>query len=164
VTIGPLPTHSVPTRAELLALARKYQVMSQLRAAGAGDETPEERAALKALAAEFPGALRELDTLATDEIATRAQALESAARDDRPEPWMAWMHAYHRLMRDALRVRRGHASEVDERFAAAVHKPPSGRIMLAVFHRLGELYGESPKKLWDALFPPRKGDRGYRSQ
>jgi hypothetical protein len=154
----------VPTRAELLALARKYQVMSELRAAGAGDETPEDRAALKALAAEFPGALRELDTLATDEIARRAQALEGAAESGQPEAWMQWMHAYHRLMRDALRVRRGHVSEIDARFAEAVHAPPSGRIMLAVFHRLGELYGESPKKLWDALFPPRKGDRGYRSK
>ncbi len=147
----------------MLALARKYRVMSELRAAGAGDETPEERAALRALAAEFPGALRELDTLTSDEIAIREQALADAASGGPVENWMAWMHGYHLLMRDALRVRRGTASDIDARFAAAVRRPPSGRIMSAVFERLSELFGEPQKLIWDTLFPPRKGDRGYRN-
>jgi hypothetical protein len=136
--------------------------MAELRAAGAGDETPEERARLKSLAAEFPGALRELDTLASDEIERRARALEDAAAGGPVEPWMAWMNGYHRLLRDALQVRRGRPSQIDERFAQAVRYPPNGRIMSAVFARLGEQFGHSPKALWDALFPPRKGDRGYR--
>ena len=45
--------------------------MRELRSAGAGDEA---RAALREFARQWPGALKELDTLATDEIERRATA------------------------------------------------------------------------------------------
>ena len=70
-----------PAPEALRALARKYRVMGALRAQGASDETAEERANLRQIAAEFPGALRELDTLPTEEIAARERALEAAAAD-----------------------------------------------------------------------------------
>ena len=105
---------------DLLALAGKYRIMGELRAAGAPDERPEERARLRALAERFPGALRELDTLSTDEIERRRSTLESAdAASPSPspspsiEPWMEWMHWYHAIMRVALQLKRGRAVDAD---------------------------------------------------
>ena len=126
------------------------------------DETAAEKAELKALAAEFPGSLRELDTLPEEELHARAQALESAAAGGEPAPWMAWMIAYHRLMRTALAIRRGETSD-DEDFTAAVKSPRHGRIMAEVFARLEAEFHVPAKLIWDTLFPPRKGDRPYRS-
>ena len=76
--------------------------MEELRRLGAPDAEAEDRARLRALANEFPGALRELDTLPTDEIVRRATALESGAH----EPWMDWLGDFHDLMRIALEVKR----------------------------------------------------------
>jgi len=150
------------------ALARKYRAMAELRRAGAPDERAEDRARLRALAEEFPGALRELDTLATDEIDRRAEACE---RED-AAPWIEWMAAYHATMRAALKLRRDGANPqtiarecgvpVDDAFVASVANPPHGRLMAAVFDRLAAQLGVERKLLWDTLFPPRKGERGYR--
>jgi len=164
----------------LRALARKYRVMGALRADGAGDETAEDRAALRQIAAEFPGALRELDTLPTEEIAARERALEAAAQGGPVEPWMAWMHGYHALMRAALALKRrggGRAPitddalqaiaratgvTLDDAFVRAVASPPSGRLMAVVFDRLAAEHGVARSVIWDALFPARKGVRSYR--
>lgn len=151
------------------ALARKYRVMAELRRAGAPDALAEDRARLRALANEFPGALRELDTLPTEEIERRATALESGAL----EPWMVWLAEFHELMRVALEVKRtlpdvkaARATAVraglEAAFADAVAAPPHGRIMVVVFDRLAQKHGAPAKQLWDTLFPPRKGERGYR--
>jgi hypothetical protein len=180
----------------LRALARKYQVMAQLRATlppsshALGEPEPpvcsagraEERQALRHLASEFPGALRELDTLPTDEITRRAEALLAAADGRSPvERWMAWMQAYHGLMRAALAVKgklaTGPFSEpdrqalahrtgvaIDDAFVQAVATPPAGRLMVAVFDRMAIDFGVSAKTLWDTLFPARKGERGYRQR
>jgi hypothetical protein len=150
-------------------LARKYRLMLELRHAGAPDERAEDRARLRALAGEFPGALRELDTLPTDEIERRAQALESGAR----EPWMEWLAGYHAVTRVALEVKRtlpnreaaiaaARRSGLDDAFVDAIAAPPHGRIMVVVFDRLAERFGVPAKQIWDTLFPTRKGERGYR--
>ena len=86
------------------ALLPKYERMRELRAARAGDEA---RAALRELAREWPGALKELDTLATAEIERRATACAAGEA----EAWMAWSLRYHELMRAALAIRRGEAPD-----------------------------------------------------
>lgn len=63
------------------------------------------RGELLALARQFPGALRELDTLPHAEIEQRREALRAALRGDPPAPWMTWMIAYHATMRAALFIK-----------------------------------------------------------
>jgi hypothetical protein len=150
------------------ALAQKYRLMAELRRAGAPDERAEDRARLRALADEFPGALRELDTLTSEEIDERARACERGE----DAPWMDWMAAYHAHMRAALELRRPDADfaaiaartgvTVDDDFIAQVANPPHGRLMVTVFDRLASLFGVERRAIWDALFPPRKGPRPYR--
>ena len=158
------------TPAARAALARKYRTMAALRRAGAPDERAEDRAQLRALATEFPGALRELDTLPTDEIDRRAAALFEGAN----EPWMAWLCDFHAVMKAALEIKQtlpspaAHAAAqragLDDAFVAAVASPPHGRLMVVVFDRLAQIHGVPAKQIWDTLFPPRKGDRGYRKR
>jgi hypothetical protein len=157
------------TAEELRQLARKYRRMGELRRTLPRAEEKkkideETRAELRQFAAAWPGALRELDSLATEEIDGRAEALEAAAKGLAPvEEWMRWMSGYHALMRDALAVRRGQAPpHVDEAFAHAVAKPPHGRIMSVIFDRLAAQHGTDRRTIWDALFPPRRGIRPYR--
>ena len=98
---------AAPTIEDLAALARKYDVLADLRQrreAGAGVAP---RAELFALAREFPGALRELDTLPRAEIERRREALGAAIGGAPPAPWMTWLVAYHLTMRAALYV-KGH--------------------------------------------------------
>jgi hypothetical protein len=141
-------------------LADKYRRMLQLRAELTGPPDAEARARLKALARDFPGALRELDTLPTEEIERRL------AKADSDEPWVRWMSRFHALMRAALELKAGRAGPaelgVDEAFAEAVKAPQHGRLMVVVFDRMAAEEGLDRGALWDALFPPRKGPRDYR--
>jgi hypothetical protein len=167
-----------PRADELLALSRKYETLAALRrerrVAAEGEVPP----ALRALAREFPGALRELDTLTLAEIDSRARRLSRAARaEHEPEPWMAWMIEYHRIMKAALFVKarltkrsatavdarelaaeasREHAVPVEEAFVAAVATPPGGRLNHVVFRELAHRFGESPEIIREALFPARR--------
>jgi len=93
------------TTEELSALARKYRKLLELRVEYARTGQVTERDVLRALAAEFPGALRELDRLPLEEIERRAAALEEAAAGRAGEPWMQWLVAYHALLRAALFVK-----------------------------------------------------------
>jgi hypothetical protein len=155
------------------ALLPKYQRMRELRAANIGDGAGA-RAELRAFAAAWPGALKELHALPTDEIERRARACAGGG----DEPWMAWSLRYHELMRAALAIRRvddtivGEAVVVgavvddaifDDEFLAAVKQPPHGRLNVVVFARLGREFGVAPREIWDALFPPRgRAPRHYR--
>jgi hypothetical protein len=146
-------------------LADKYRRMAALRASLPADRPPDAaaRALMKQLAREFPGALRELDSLPTDEIERRCALLESGPL----EPWMRWLHRYHELMRAALKL-RAHpeldpaALGIDDQLARAFAAPAHGRLMVAVFDRLALEEKMDRGALWDALFPPRKGPRDYR--
>ena len=143
------------------ALARKYRTLVDLRArrdAGGAAATRDE---LRALAAEFPGCLRELDTLGAAELGRRAAACEAAAAgapaEAVAEAWMTWIAAYHELMRAALRIRAGAADDaVDAAFAAAVRKPPGGRVGVVVLRALAARFATPATTIAAALFPVRR--------
>ena len=158
------------------SLARKYRSLLSLRAARGPDGAVVERARLRALAAEFPGALRELDSLSVEEMLARAGALEAVGLGAGVEPWMTAMAGYHALMRAALGIRRaGGAAEavraevdalraatgiaLDDADLAAIAKPPRGRLGVFVFARLGAALGRPAEELWQAMFPTGRADR-----
>jgi hypothetical protein len=144
----------------LAALRAKYEEMRSLRK-GDPRNPPSGRAALRqqlaALAARFPGALREIDTLPLDEIDRRIEALELAERD--PTRAAAWMHAmarFHALMRGALFVKRSLSGDAepdrwpDEALVwqdehARIRRPPEGRLLELVYERLGRELGTTPR-------------------
>ena len=160
----------------LLPLARKYATLVELRrrrdaggdAAGGG--------ALRALAAEFPGCLRELDTLGLAELERRARTTEVALREPASvsgEPWIAWIAAYHGLMRAALAIRapgpaprtdaelsdlasRAAGIPVDAAFVSHVLAPPSGRLSIVVFRTLSARFAVPAPTIAAALFPVRR--------
>jgi hypothetical protein len=140
------------------SLVEKYERMLELRSQLTGPPDANARAKMKALAKEFPGALRELDSLPTEEIERRIQQLRSGA----DEPWMRWMARYHELMRAALLIRAGKDGGVDPEFAEKVASPAHGRLMVVVFDRIAAEEGLDRGEIWDAVFPPRKGRRDYR--
>jgi hypothetical protein len=94
-------------RAGLTALREKYVEMLRLRRDASAGGSSDPRAAMRVLAARFPGALRELDELPLDEIEGRVSVLERALRSEEPPPaWAAAFIDFHALWRAALRVRR----------------------------------------------------------
>jgi hypothetical protein len=163
-----------PTREDLLALEAKYAQLEALRRARERGEPIPERAVFKALAGQFPGALRELDKLPMVVIEMRRQQLGIAVAGGLVEPWMAWMVAYHALLRAALWIKmrtakrpdvtservvilvRGVADEfgfgVDEQFVVDVARPQAGRINAVVLGRLEVIFGVSMGELRRGLF------------
>ena len=145
---------------DLRALARKYQRLLAWR--GQRDEgSSATRDELRALAAEFPGCLRELDTLGATELARRALAcVGAAAGTAASEPWMAWIDGYHRLMRRAYAARdrraRGVSGETDDDFEQAILSPPGGRMGVVVLRALASRFGVPAPTIAAALFPPRR--------
>jgi hypothetical protein len=128
------------------ALARKYRALATLRARRDGGGEPATRDELRSLAAEFPGCLRELDTLGRDELARRAATAAAAAAGGPREPWMDWIAAYHALMAEALGA-RARGEEVD---------PPEGRLNVMVLRALGERFGVPAATIAETLFPVRR--------
>lgn len=91
------------------ALEAKYEELRALRGLRSTD-APRER--LQRLAERFPGALRELDALADDEIERRLTAVRRA-REDGLARWMLALFAYHAHLRALLRIKRWLARERD---------------------------------------------------
>lgn len=92
---------------DLVALRRKYAALAAWRAQKSRDGTEPERAALRALAVEFPGALREIEVLSIETIESRLAALDRCIAHDEPAAlWMRAMDGFHRWMRAALWVKR----------------------------------------------------------
>jgi hypothetical protein len=144
---------------DLTALARKYAALVELRRRRDAGGDPAGGGVLRALAAEFPGCLRELDTLGPAELERRAWALEAAVAGGPPEPWMAWIDGYHALMRDALAVRdprRAALVEVDPAFAADVRSPPEGRMSVVVLRALAVRFSVPAATIAATLFPVRR--------
>ena len=156
-------------RSELHALARKYRALAELRRGVLAPEPP----VLRALAREFPGALRELECLPLDAVDSRLAAVLGAIEGEPVEPWIEWMVAYHQRMRLVLAVKRRLAERPAERDAGsviehvflelgercdgalllAVARPPAGRLNRLVFD-LRERERERPgAELEAALFP-----------
>lgn len=157
-------------------LLRKYRALRALRAA----EGPAPRASLRALAAEFPGALREVDALPMDEIVARERCLAARASLEESPAWARWLAAYHGLMRVTLALKRllsardhddaalralgDRATDpggepLGEDYVRAVRAPPRGRLGVVVFARLGARFEVPPEAIWQALFPTRREDR-----
>ncbi len=134
------------TPERLAALARKYRALVALRARRDGGGAPATRDELRALAAEFPGALRELDTLGPGELARRAAAAAAAAAGGPGEPWMDWIADYHALMADALAARA----------AGETVDAPEGRLNVKVLRALGDRFGVAAATIAETLFPPRR--------
>jgi hypothetical protein len=107
---------------------------------------PATRDELRSLAGEFPGCLRELDTLGPDELARRAAAAAAAAAGGPREPWMDWIAAYHALMTEALGA-RARGEEI---------APPEGRLNVMVLRALGARFGVPAATINGALFPVRR--------
>jgi hypothetical protein len=139
------------------ALARKYRALVALRARRDAGQPAPPRDDLRTLAAEFPGCLRELDTLGRAELERRATACATAAP---PEPWMPWIATYHTLMRTALQLRSTSApsdpSEPADAFSTAVLSPPDGRISIVVFRALAAQFGVPADEIATTLFPRRR--------
>ncbi|MCU0681031.1 MAG: hypothetical protein MUF34_01995 [Polyangiaceae bacterium] len=92
-------------RATALELLGKYEAMHRLRSeTTAGAPT----LALRELAERFPGALRELDELALEEIERRLAHLRALAEGHAPaaEAWVVPLSLYHRRLRGALSAKR----------------------------------------------------------
>jgi hypothetical protein len=135
------------TRPDALdALARKYRALVALRARRDGGGAPATRDELRALAAEFPGCLRELDTLGPAELARRAAAVTAAAAGGAREPWMDWIASYHALMTEALAARAG----------GQAGAAPEGRLNVKVLRALGARFGVAAATIAETLFPLRR--------
>lgn len=172
------------TRDDRIALLRKYRTLEAWRRArdrGGADGQGAARGALRALAEEFPGALRELDLLGLPEIERRIERLERIERStpkNKDDRWIPWILAYHALMRAALTTKRalggmrGPSAEslpalvrgatavagvrLDEAFVRAVANPPSGRIAIVVLRAVARIFEAAPASLSTTLFPPRR--------
>ena len=173
--------HHHPGHDALRNLARKYRTLAELRRAKARGETPPAREVFRILALEFPGALRELDTVRLVELDARATALESAAAGipGAFASWMGWLHGYHLWMRVALMIKprvvrlanleheaaqriasdvaRRMGVDIELEFVTLIAKPPGGRIRPVVLARLAALHAVSIEEIRDALFPRHPG-------
>jgi hypothetical protein len=155
-----VPDRNTPAAVSLRALARKYERLAAWRGQRDGEGPAATRDELRALAAEFPGCLRELDTLGAGELARRAGACAAAAADPAAaEPWMAWIDGYHALVRRALAARdaraRGEAPDGDA-FEQAVLSPPGGRMGVVVMRTLETRFSVPAASIAAALFPVRR--------
>jgi hypothetical protein len=164
------------TAEHLAALARKYQVLTALREAREAavaqgltefpdDEKLPRREAMKALAAEFPGSLRELDESTAGELRDRREAL---ARGER-SPWMDAAVLFHWALREALQLRRGSLREpsywqapfVTRELRAQVLAPPTGRVLDVVWTAVAIELGLTPRAA-ELLVYPKAPPRGTR--
>jgi hypothetical protein len=137
-------------------LTRKYAELLALRAEPLSAEQARPR--LRALAREFPGALRELDALPMAELERRHRASAAAAQTGTAgEPWMLWMIAYHDALRVALTHKRRAASARSPQAssARAVREPGHlrGKLSRQVAAELEERFGIERGVLLATLFP-----------
>lgn len=131
---------------QLDRLRFKYREIADLRDAHIGGSAEDPRPRMRALAAEFPGALRELDQLRRESIAERIDALESVltGRED-PRTWMVALIHYHRTLALVLRMRR----ELGSRLGSGTRDWPGARDWLRA---RGPTWSESTIRLLAA--PP----------
>jgi len=155
------------------ALLAKYLEMRAMRIAHAEGDDADARARMRALAARFPGALREIDTLPLDVIERRIATLEAGARPG----WARTLVAYHGWMRVVLRIKRAHGrdadpevviewlrlhhrpsedeprlEELDRETVRTLLRPPSGRITNWVLERIAGARGLTVEAVSAQLF------------
>jgi len=143
-------------------LLGKYREILRLRRLDVAGETADPRSAMRALAMEFPSALRELDRLPMATIAARVSELERVVRGEAPEPdWVPLQLAVHDWLRLGLRVKAAAGLRRDrERALEAVREaqvaaalgvneddvdvlvaPPGGRLVAWVHARVARSFG-----------------------
>lgn len=144
-------------RAACVALVDKCARMLALRASlGRGTPSPPNRELLRALAADYPGALRELEQLPTFDIEARLEVSRAAIRGLVPV-WLLWTARYHERMRALLADRRAGVRPLPG--TATVN----GRMNVVVFAALAAEFGVAADVIWQRLFPsitPRPHRRG----
>jgi hypothetical protein len=163
---------------DLEPLRAKYEEMLRLRLLDEAGEPHDPPDAMATLASRFPGALRELDDLATDEIRARIEAIVSAVARGRVVAWMDATLRYHAIARGAFAAKRwlGKQKTIDavtrQAFAAAlvtlphasdaaawvdeldrVAHPPRGRVNDLVFERLAAELGVAVDDARELVFP-----------
>jgi len=161
----------------LISLADKYREIGRLRDEEAGD-AGDPKPAMAALAARFPGALRQIDRLPRDEVRSRMRALDAVLEGEGEAPaWAHWEIAYHGRLRAMLRVKRAilHAKDDAEalRLAtaawrqapdepaepmnaerlASIREPPEGRLNPLVVAAVADHHGVTGEEVTAALFP-----------
>lgn len=135
------------TADDLTRLAEKYATLGELRRArDRGDAVPPP-ATFRALAQQFPGCLRELDTLPIETIDARRDALARAANGGAIEPWMEWVSGYHAGVRAALAKKQGDR---------APRGAPRTRVNDVVFADLARVHGVSAAEIATAVFSRRR--------
>jgi hypothetical protein len=162
------------TRADLIALREKYEEMLRLRLERSGADP---RRAMAALASRFPGALREIDELPLETIASRLSELRATEGGAPASPWMEALHLFHSLTRGALCAKRWLAGRKDvgdevraafEREATALcwgddarawgndlsrlASPPRGRVTELVYERMSAQLGVTPDEARTLVF------------
>jgi hypothetical protein len=149
---------------ELLELLRKYEEMLGMRLADEAHPGGDPRREMAALAARFPGSLRELDELPMQAIRGRIEELSRCIAEGRhPAPWMRATALFHRLTRGALAAKRwlGARRSIDAELAGAfldeiersvlvedarawasdlarIAAPPRGKLTDMVFERIAQ--------------------------
>ncbi len=94
-------------RSQLAALCDKYREMVRLRQLHAAGLADDPRAAMRALAERFPGALREIDVRTLADLEARLALLEAAHRGEQQAPaWAALQLSFHECMRSTLEMKR----------------------------------------------------------
>jgi hypothetical protein len=164
----------------LAELRTKYEEILRLRLAHGSTDEPDPRAAMAALAREFPGALREIDELPLDELRARIDAIVATERGAAPLPWMLATARYHALTRGALcakswlagrkevtgETRAAFAREANalcwaddarawEGDLAAIASPPRGRVTDLVFARVAAEIGVTEDEARALVLPSR---------
>jgi hypothetical protein len=168
-------------REELASLRAKYVEMKRLRDAAAAGAQGDPRPAMRALAARFPGALREIDELAIETIEARIASLDRALEEPAAiAPWMIALCRYHALLRIALRIRRdvaerslgaardwvrdhAPAAGIDDQLLGALLRPPEGRLSRVVLARVAVELGTTASEIEHALIERRRGSTSTRS-
>ena len=168
---------------DVRALARKYDEISRLRRAAAASPDVDPRREMAALAAEFPGALREADDFQPAELDRRVTELARVFRTgDAPAAWMTMVARFHRLTRGALCAKKwldgrkvvdaavAQAFEGRVRHAllrrrrrgvapelAVIANPPRGRLTEVIFERIAGEVGQEVETVRRVVFgEPRR--------
>jgi hypothetical protein len=165
---------------EARQLRDKYVEMLAMRLAHASghEEATDVRARMVALAARFPGALREIDDLDLVELRGRIAKLEGVLAGALPtEPWMEAVSLFHTMTRGALSAKRWLSgrkradASVEGAYAvhvagledsddarawmgelAAIARPPGGRLTALVYARIGRILGTSESQARHLVF------------
>lgn len=169
--------------AAVVALRGKYQRMLEMRRLNDSGVEHDARGLMRELAAEFPGALREIDVLPLATIEERLRALDDVIlRGGDVALWMRCVADYHAMLRAALRIKRlalprhdlvaalaglagayvpragePRIEEFDTVMLGAVLNPTAGRLNPWLYRLLEQRHGIPTGELDRLLFPvPQK--------